>query len=49
VLRAREADVSDSDDGSGPDAQPLPAFLADEEDESAADPEDPEPHVIAAE
>jgi len=48
-LRTQEADVSDSGDGSGPDAPPLPAFLADEEDEGAADPEDPQPHVIAAE
>jgi ParB family transcriptional regulator, chromosome partitioning protein len=48
-LRTQQADVLDSDDGSGPDAQPLPAFLADEEDEAAADPEDPEPHAVAAE
>ena len=31
------------------EAEPLPAFLADEEDEGAADPEEPQPHVIAAE
>ena len=48
-LRTREADVSDSDDESESAAQPLPAFLADEEDEATADPEDPQPHGIAAE
>ena len=48
-LRTQKAGVSESDEGAGSEAEPLPAFLADEDDEGTADPEEPQPHAVAAE